>query len=214
MAEPFDEMAACRNAIDRMDQLLEDLRKYGFSLITALLTASGIAAGITHTGSVLPVAAATTIFWSSLSLESTCTTTSCSVPLWSDRWTWRWRPRPPGYSSHNHDQRQRHRNALRERGVRPLFHLARSCHRDWIHRRRHHGSYRASHPGDSDLGHDDRLLAFRPPRHQAPPDAAPSTPFHAHMRAGQHVGHHRKWIPAMENNGVLRYPRSRGRATN
>jgi hypothetical protein len=62
MAEPFDELAACRNAIDRMDQLLEDLRKYGFSLITALLTASGIAAGITHAGSVLPVAAATTMF--------------------------------------------------------------------------------------------------------------------------------------------------------
>ena len=62
MAESFDEMAACRNAIDRMDQLLEDLRKYGFSLITALLTASGIAAGVTHTGSVLPVAAVTTMF--------------------------------------------------------------------------------------------------------------------------------------------------------
>jgi hypothetical protein len=214
MAEPFDEMAACRNAIDRMDQLLEDLRKYGFSLITALLTASGIAAGITHTGSVLPVAAATTMFlvialfgidmyyhvMLSAAVERSMDLEVASAP--------------PGYSSHNHDQRQRHRNALRERGVRPLFHLARSCHRDWIHRRRHHGSYRASHPGDSDLGHDDRLLAFRPPRHQAPPDAAPSTPFHAHMRAGQHVGHHRKWIPAMENNGVLRYPRSRGRATN
>jgi hypothetical protein len=62
MATTFDEMAECRATIGREDQLLEDLRKYGFSLITALLTASGVAAGITHTTSVLPVAAATIMF--------------------------------------------------------------------------------------------------------------------------------------------------------
>jgi hypothetical protein len=58
----FDEMAECRTTIGRVDGSLEDLRKYGFSLITTLLTASGIAAGVTHTGSVLPVAAGTIIF--------------------------------------------------------------------------------------------------------------------------------------------------------
>jgi hypothetical protein len=59
---PFNEMAECRTTIGRVDGSLEDLRKYGFSLITTLLTASGIAAGVTHTGSILPVAAATIIF--------------------------------------------------------------------------------------------------------------------------------------------------------
>jgi hypothetical protein len=78
----------------------------------------------------------------------------------------------------------------------------RGCHRDRIHWRRHHSSYRASHRFNTDLGHDDWLLALRPPRHEAPSNTTPGTPFHAHSRAGQHVRHHRKWIPAMEDNGL------------
>jgi len=43
--------------IGRLDTLLQDLRKFGFSLVTGLLTASGIVSGIAGNRDVLPPAA-------------------------------------------------------------------------------------------------------------------------------------------------------------
>lgn len=37
---PFQEWTECRTSIGRFDTILEDLRKFGFSLVTTLLTAS------------------------------------------------------------------------------------------------------------------------------------------------------------------------------
>jgi len=51
-----DEWKECRNTIGRMDTILEDLRKYGFSLVTALLTASGIVGAVANNRPVLPLA--------------------------------------------------------------------------------------------------------------------------------------------------------------
>ena len=42
----LEEWKECRAIVGRMDQLLEDLRKYGFSLVTVLLTATGIATAV------------------------------------------------------------------------------------------------------------------------------------------------------------------------
>lgn len=52
----LDELTECRNTIGRMDTLLEDLRKYGFSLVTGLLTASSLV-GATSAPAALPLAA-------------------------------------------------------------------------------------------------------------------------------------------------------------
>jgi hypothetical protein len=41
------EWAECRTTIGRMDVALEDLRKYGFTLVTGLLTASGLVGSAT-----------------------------------------------------------------------------------------------------------------------------------------------------------------------
>jgi membrane protein YdbS with pleckstrin-like domain len=41
------EWAECRTTIGRMDTALEDLRKYGFTLVTGLLTASGLVGSAT-----------------------------------------------------------------------------------------------------------------------------------------------------------------------
>ncbi|HXZ99437.1 MAG TPA: hypothetical protein VEK76_03730 [Candidatus Binatia bacterium] len=44
------EWAECRATIGRMDTALEDLRKYGFTLVTGLLTASGLVGSATSSG--------------------------------------------------------------------------------------------------------------------------------------------------------------------
>ena len=51
----FDELSECRQTIGRMDTLLEDLRKYGFSLVTGLLTAGSLV-GATTSAAALPLA--------------------------------------------------------------------------------------------------------------------------------------------------------------
>ena len=54
------EWAECRTTIGRMDTVLEDLRKYGFALVTGLLTAGGLvgtATTSTTAASVVPAAA-------------------------------------------------------------------------------------------------------------------------------------------------------------
>ncbi len=56
LATPMDELTECRNTIGRMDTLLEDLRKYGFSLVTGLLTASSLV-GASSGLAALPLAA-------------------------------------------------------------------------------------------------------------------------------------------------------------
>lgn len=53
----MDEMQECRVTVGRMDTLLQDLRKFGFSLVTGLLTASGIVGGIAGNRDLLPPAA-------------------------------------------------------------------------------------------------------------------------------------------------------------
>jgi uncharacterized membrane protein len=54
------EWAECRTTIGRMDTALEDLRKYGFTLVTGLLTAGGIVGSATSSDTaaqVVPAAA-------------------------------------------------------------------------------------------------------------------------------------------------------------
>lgn len=52
-----DELQECRTTIGRMDTALEDLRKFGFSLITGLLTASALVGGLASNARLaLPVA--------------------------------------------------------------------------------------------------------------------------------------------------------------
>jgi len=51
-----DDWQECRATIGRMDTVLEDLRKYGFSLVIGLLTASGLLGGAANNQPVLPLA--------------------------------------------------------------------------------------------------------------------------------------------------------------
>jgi hypothetical protein len=44
----FEEWKECRDLIGRLDGTLADLRKYGFSLVTTLLTAGGIVTSLTN----------------------------------------------------------------------------------------------------------------------------------------------------------------------
>ena len=44
----FEEWRECRDLIGRLDGTLADLRKYGFSLVTTLLTAGGIVTSLTN----------------------------------------------------------------------------------------------------------------------------------------------------------------------
>lgn len=51
-----DDWQECRVTIGRMNTILEDLRKYGFSLVIGLLTASGLVGGTANNRPVLPLA--------------------------------------------------------------------------------------------------------------------------------------------------------------
>lgn len=55
-ANVWAEWQECRSTIARIDQLLADLRKFGFSLVTGLLTASSLAGGISKSGRALSFA--------------------------------------------------------------------------------------------------------------------------------------------------------------
>jgi hypoxanthine phosphoribosyltransferase len=51
----YDEWQETRHSIDRFDHISIDIRKYGFGLITFMLTASGIALGAANLNSPIPV---------------------------------------------------------------------------------------------------------------------------------------------------------------